>query len=127
MTRGPDIIARVRLFSEGRRHKPIPAVCFGCPLVFDREAFDCWLLLDRVGISLCPGKTADVPVAFLNPQHIKPRLHKGDHFTLWEFGDFAEGEVLEVIEGQDDSGCPDPSTSDNHPDAEDFPAKRELP
>jgi hypothetical protein len=53
--------------------------------------------LDYVGVSLSPGIVADVPIAFLNPSLVKPRLQKGDRFTLWEAGDFAEGEVLEVI------------------------------
>lgn len=41
-----------------------------------------------------PAKTAEVPIKFLMPDLIKPRLQAGARFTLWEGKDFADGEVL---------------------------------
>lgn len=95
----PDIIARVNLADEksGGRTNTIPAETFGCPFVFEGEAFDCRLLLDQAGIALAAGISATVPIKFLYPELIKPRLRPGSHFKLWEFRDFAEGEVLEVV------------------------------
>ena len=95
----PDVIARVHLFrtEEGGRGNTITAQHFGCPFRYDGEAFDCRILLDQVGVSLAPGATADVPIKFLRPDLIKPRLQAGARFKLWEGKDFADGEVLEVL------------------------------
>jgi hypothetical protein len=90
-----DIIARVHLYrtEAGGRSKALPAAPFGCPFFYEGEGFDCRLLLDQV---LAPGTTAEVPIKFLNPGMVKPRLSVGARFKLWEAGDFADGEVLEV-------------------------------
>jgi hypothetical protein len=95
----PDIIARVSVYAanHGGRQSTIPPVQFGCPFFFEGEGFDCRLLLDQVGVSLSPGSTADVPIKFVCPELVKPRLHRGARFKLWESGDFAEGEVLEIL------------------------------
>ena len=94
----PDLIVRVRLFSkeEGGRGSSLPAKTFGCPFFFEDEGFDCRLLLDQVGTTLAPGDTVVVPLKFLLPEYIVPRLKLGDRFKLWDGKDFAEGEVLEV-------------------------------
>jgi hypothetical protein len=95
----PHVMAKVRLYTneEGGRSKPIPAIQFSCPLFFQGEGFDCRLLLDQAGIDLPLGGNAVVPIKFLFPEHIVPRLKKGDQFRLWEGKEIAVGEVLEVI------------------------------
>ena len=95
----PDVVVRVRLYrtEDGGRKNVITVGRFGCPFFYDGEAFDCRILLDQVGVSLAPGETADVPIKFLRPDLVKPRLRAGARFKLWEGGDFAEGEVLEVV------------------------------
>lgn len=94
----PDIIARVRLFTqqENGRLNPLPPRPFGCPFFYQGEGFDCRLLLAQTGTTLVPGETAEIAVKFLNPDLIKPRLNAGDQFKLWDGKDFAVGEVLEV-------------------------------
>ena len=97
----PDVIVRVRLLTvaEGGRHKPIPAVAFGCPLFFEREGFDCRLLLNQLGSGLELGEErSDVPIKFLFPEHVKGRLRVGAHFKLWEGKDIATGEILEIVQ-----------------------------
>lgn len=95
----PDIVARVSLYpaDKGGRQKPIPPIRFGCPFFFEGEGFDCRLLLDQAGVSLEPGDTVEVPIKFVHPELVKPRLQSGARFTLWEAGDFADGEVLKVV------------------------------
>jgi hypothetical protein len=95
----PDLVARVHLYrtEEGGRGNTITGGRFGCPLVYDGEAFDCRILLGQGGASLAPGQTADVFIKFLRPDLIKPRLQAGSRFKLWEGKDFADGEVLEVV------------------------------
>jgi hypothetical protein len=95
----PDITARISLYStkNGGRAKAIPAARFGCPFVYDGEAFDCRLLLEQTHTALAPGDCADVLIKFLNPDLVKPRLTPGAKFKLWEGGDFADGEVLTIV------------------------------
>jgi len=95
----PNVMARVRLYTseEGGRSQPIPAIQFSCPLFFQGEGFDCRLLLDQPGIGLLLGESAVVPIKFLFPEDIMPRLKKGDQFRLWEGKEIAKGEVLEII------------------------------
>jgi hypothetical protein len=94
----PDIIVTVRFYTaeEGGRKGPTPPDLFGCPFEFEGKLFDCRLLLNEVG-ALAPGATAKVPVAFLCPELIKPRLKVGTRFTLWELGTIAEGVVEQIV------------------------------
>lgn len=97
----PDIRVRVRLRTAeegGRRKGEIPPVQFRCPFVFEGEMFDCRLLLDQVGTTLQPGASYEqIPVKFLFPDLVKPRLHPGASFKLWDGRDIADGEVTEVV------------------------------
>ena len=94
----PDIIASVRFYStaEGGRTKPTAPDKFGCPFEFEGEKFDCRLLLEKSG-ALGPGAQASVPIIFLCPELIKPRLKVGSRFTLWEMRTIAEGIVEEIL------------------------------
>jgi hypothetical protein len=94
----PDIIASIHFYTTeaGGRKVPTPPDQFGCPLEFEGEKFDCRLLLGKVG-SLSPGVTANVPVVFLYPELIKPRLKVESRFTLWEMGTIAEGIVKQIL------------------------------
>ena len=95
----PDIIAKLKLYSkeEGGPSKNIPPVQFGCPLFFEGEYFDCRLLVDQLGTSIELGTLVTVPIKFLDPEFIKPRLCPGKHFKLWEMKFIGEGEVVGVI------------------------------
>jgi hypothetical protein len=97
----PDVRVRVRLRTaeEGGRQKgEIPPVQFRCPFVFEGEMFDCRLLLDQVGTTLQPGASYEkIPVKFLFPDLIKPRLRPGVSFKLWDGRDIADGEVTDVV------------------------------
>jgi hypothetical protein len=96
--RGPDIIAIVRFYStdEGGRRIAASPKFFKCPLEFEGEKFDCGLHLEKTG-PIAPGATATVPITFLFPELIKPRLKVGNKFTLWEMGTIAEGVVEEIL------------------------------
>jgi len=99
----PDAIARIRMYTkeEGGKSKVISGEQFGCPLYYKQEGFDCRLLLGGQR-NLHAGDTAELPIKFLFPEHIKPRLKEGDTFTLWDLGMFAEGEILEIVEDDAD-------------------------
>lgn len=94
----PDIIATVRLYvtDAGGRKGHTPPEVFGCLFTFEGEKFDCRLLLQEVG-PLAPGASTKVPVAFLYPELIKPRLKVGSRFTLWEMKAIGDGIVEEII------------------------------
>jgi hypothetical protein len=101
----PDAIVEVRFKTtvEGGRESAVGidnsvADWYGCPLVVDGEAFDCRLLL--AGRRLELGGTYEVPVKFLNPQLVLPRLTAGTQFVLWEGKDIATGKVVRVLSDQ---------------------------
>ena len=80
----------------GGRKGPTPPETFGCPLEFEGEMFDCRLLLNEIG-SLAPGATVKLPIAFLYPELVKPRLNVGSRFTLWETKTIAAGVVEQIL------------------------------
>jgi len=98
MKRQPDIVAKVQFYSteKGGRKGPTPSNTYRCPLEFEGEKFDCGLHLEKSG-PIAPGATATVPITFLSPELIKPRLKVGSRFTLWEMRAIAEGVVEEML------------------------------
>ncbi len=69
---------------------------FKCPLEFEGEKFDCGLHLEESG-PLSPGSEATIPITFLFPELVKPRLQVGSRFTLWEMRTIAEGVVEQIL------------------------------
>jgi hypothetical protein len=59
------------------------------------EYFDCRIYLED-GVKLEPGGVYRLPVRFLNPAVVLPRLRPGKKITLREGNIVAEGEVLEI-------------------------------
>ena len=97
----PDIIIEVRFktAAEGGRKSAVggPEVLvdyYSCPFVVDGDAFDCRMLLEHRVLEL--GKTYQVPVKFLSPQLVLPRLKEGKEFVLLEGKEVAAGKVLRV-------------------------------
>jgi hypothetical protein len=96
MSGTPDVVARVRFYSteEDGRKGPTRPDTYRCPLEFEGEKFDCGLHLSG---PVAPGETVTVPITFLFPELIKPRLKVGSRFTLWEMRTIAEGVIEEVL------------------------------
>lgn len=94
----PDIIAKVHFLPTelGGRKGPTPSDRFSCPFVFEGEYFDCVTFLGDIG-SIAPGSTVTLPIWFLSPTMIKPRLNVGSVFDLWELGVIANGTVTERL------------------------------
>ncbi len=95
----PDIIAEIHFLptESGGRKQPTPSGRFGCPFLFEGEYFDCVMFLDDIG-SIAPGSTVTLPIWFLSPSLIKPRLNLGSAFDLWELRVIANGTVLEILD-----------------------------
>ena len=70
----------------------------GGSLGFENEYFECRLDLSEVG-SIPPGRHARVPVKFLSPELIVPRLSVGSTFTLWEGKTIGRGRVVTLGHG----------------------------
>lgn len=98
MARQPDIIASVRFYpaEKGGRAGATAATMYRCPMQFGGTKYDCGLHLDVSG-PIAPGGSALVPITFLSPELIKPRLKVGSKFTLWERKNVAEGVVVSVL------------------------------
>jgi hypothetical protein len=68
---------------------------YRCTLLVTGEAFDCRLLVtSRI---LRPGETYELPVKFLSPHLVVPKLAVGTVVTLWEGKEIATGEVIELV------------------------------
>jgi hypothetical protein len=92
-----EILAEARLIptESGGRKTPITTVLYGCPFGIGTEFFD--MRIDLSGaVSLSPGQTARVPMAFVCPHLVLPRLRVGMEFTLWEGKTIGWGTVIEI-------------------------------
>ena len=88
----PDVVANLELYSEGGRREATPSNYLGCIFEYQGENFECRLLLEDVG-PLVPGGHAKVPIAFLRPELVKPRLRVGHRFKLREASVIGEGTI----------------------------------
>jgi hypothetical protein len=93
-----DAIVDVELLStaEGGRSGPTPATFLCCPFGIDDEYFDGRLSLWETG-GLSPGARARVPVVFLSPALVIPKIRPGQGFTLWEGKTIGSGTFVEVL------------------------------
>jgi hypothetical protein len=90
----PDIVATLKLrpTQKGGRKGETPSQIFRCPLEFDGDKCDSVIDLSNSG-PLKPYYQVSVPISFVNPTTIKPRLKIGSQFTLWELTTIADGVV----------------------------------
>jgi len=93
----PDIIANVTLLSteQGGRHGATPTSRFGCPCEIQGEMFDGRMDLSAIG-SVAPGDRFRVPIRFLRPDLVRPRLRVGFCFSLWEGSTIGYAVVIEL-------------------------------
>lgn len=93
----PDILATIRFYSsnDGGRRMPVTREIFTCPFKFENQLYDCGIFLKDIGC-IYPGETKTVPVKFLSPDLIKPRLKQNAKFYLWDGRDIAEG-IIDLI------------------------------
>jgi hypothetical protein len=93
----PDVVIEVRFKTtvEGGRQGDVQgAEYYACPLFVEGEGFDCRLLLG--GCSLQLGQIYELPVKFLNPDFVLPKLSPGKPIKLWEGKDIATGKVVRI-------------------------------
>jgi hypothetical protein len=45
-----------------------------------------------------PGDTVELPIQFLWPNLVLPKLSVGTKFFLWAGGHFAEGQVVKILD-----------------------------
>jgi len=93
-----NIKAKIEFFEtkDGGREGSTRKGSFGCIFVMDEVNNDCVLMLGD-DVSVSPGQTVIVSVAFLAPDLVVPRLEPGKKFFLRELRSIAEGEVLEIF------------------------------
>lgn len=80
---------------DGGRRGPTPPHQFGCIFQVEDDYFDCRIDLSTSG-ALTPGQTATVPIAFLHPDDVVPRLSVGTRCTLREARVIAHAVVRKV-------------------------------
>ncbi len=97
----PDILADITLYdtARGGRKSPTPPDQFNCPIDIDGVKHDCRLLLNNIG-PLIPGELkVNVPIKFLCPEIVMPKLGVGKKFYLWELRIIGEGLVRSITGG----------------------------
>lgn len=98
MTADVTVEVRFKTSAEGGRATAVgdsPVVdYYSCPFIVDGEAFDCRLFLGHRRLEL--GKVYEVPIKFINPQSVLPKLITGKEFVLWEGKVVATGKVLRI-------------------------------
>ena len=101
-----DVVARTRFLTtdEGGRETDVaPQSALGYRPIFflegDAEGHSCVILVEAIGGRIALGSRVDVPILFLFPELIKPRLKVGNRFTLWEGHTIANGEIIEISRG----------------------------
>lgn len=94
----PDATVEIEMLptANGGRAGATPPNQFGCVFELGGEYYDCRLDLTSSG-PLIPGQSANVPLAFLFPEKVVPRLMEGAQFHLWEGHTIATGHVKSVI------------------------------
>ncbi len=93
----PDVIIEVRFktTAEGGRKTSVVGQVYGCPLFVDGSGFDCRLILE--GRELQLGGIYEIPVKFMNPDLVLPKLKRGKLITLWEGKEIATGKILKLF------------------------------
>lgn len=95
----PDVIieARFKTTAEGGRLESVVIAesPYGCPLFVNGEAFDCRLLLTNQTLEL--GKVYELPVKFMRPDLVLPKLSVGEPVTFWEGKEIALGKVVRLF------------------------------
>jgi translation elongation factor EF-Tu-like GTPase len=97
MPNPPQIIVKLNLykFSEGGRSVPILPPKFACTVNIDNQFHDIRIYIDKQN-PIKPGDEVNIPMQFLYPDLVIPKLSKGKKFFLTE-GQRKIG-VCEVIE-----------------------------
>jgi hypothetical protein len=93
----PEIILEVSFKTpeEGGRKNPVVGPQYGCPILIDGEYFDCRMLLDTTQLIL--GKIYRLPVQFLSPHLVLPKLSIGKVVGLWEGKIIGSGKVIQFL------------------------------
>lgn len=94
----PDIIATITfvMTQQGGRKSPIMHEAFGCIFEHAGQTNDCRLLVAGMG-DIWPGQKVTVPIVFLCPDLVLPRIKVGDVFTLREAKTIAHGIIDEIV------------------------------
>jgi len=93
----PDALVELRLFppDAGGRAGPTSTAWWGCPLSIDGELFDGRFDLSEIE-PLQPGESRVVPVKFLRPDLVEPRIAEGQKLRVWEGRFIGEATVLSL-------------------------------
>ncbi len=93
----PDIVAALHFVptEKGGRESRIARPVFGCIFEHAGEANDCGLLIGDKG-DVWPGQKVTVPILFLRPDLVRPRIKVGDSFQLREDKTIAYGTIDEI-------------------------------
>jgi hypothetical protein len=92
----PDAVIKVRFkrMDEGGRRGGLTCGVYHCICYLDGVAHDCRVYLEERTLEL--GQEYRVPVRFLAPEIVIPKLSVGKIVSLWEGKEVATGEVVAI-------------------------------
>ena len=93
-----DVVVSIYFYKteDGGRKLPTNPNQFPCIFSVNDKKHDCRLLLNEIG-SISPGEyKTNVPIKFLCPELVLPKLTIGSKFYLWDMRNIAEGEVCYI-------------------------------
>ncbi len=93
------IKAKVRLRFLRDRPLPLQLGYLGCPSRIDGfPTTNMWDVRIKVAVDYVKkGETIETQLTFLSPDVAEKHLKRGARIILWESGDFAEGEITELM------------------------------
>lgn len=92
-----DAIISIRFLpaEEGGRSGPIEGERYGCPLLFEKQAFDCRFCCE-VPFIFELGNRYEIPIKFLNRDKALAILAPGSRVALWEGKVIGVGEIVAI-------------------------------
>lgn len=93
-----DIIVNIYFFptDKGGKSLPITREWYGCPFGYEGKYYDCRIITKGL-TPINPGDSIkSIPVVFLSPELVLPKLKENTAFTLWESGVKAEGIIVKI-------------------------------
>jgi len=67
---------------------------YNCPVYFEGHYHDCRFMTEHALYQL--GKEYAIPIKFLCPERILPKLYVGAQIGIWEGRQVGDGEILEI-------------------------------
>ena len=93
----PDVMAKLSLYPTelNGRESPTPSSRFSFIIDLNDNFHDARAYLEGCG-SISPGQQAEVPIKFLDPDTVLPKLQVGDQIPIWEGREIGQLQIIQI-------------------------------